>query len=671
MYIYYIYATRIKDKVVMSHSTLYESNVRLNKNRQKLDKLNMAIKQDLVIQEKLNEYILQRKELLEKALDTMPDAWAIMERDLSISYYNKKYEAEFVDESGKDKVFLDVIRESKKVFDKLGAKISISDKKVDIYDKKFLLNVNHDKHHDNYLISLNDITAESIMDKKLKEINEDYEKIVMNIPCPIAIRTTGEDDEKNVLMQVNDSFIKSFGISEEELLKYTIKEYIDKFELRIFDSNKFDVVDIHDIEARKFIEDSKEKRGIIDYSIVDSYGNRRIEEVRLADYYIENNIFELLTFKDISEEIDILSEINNRSITYEKILDAIPEAIFLENISTSRVIYTNKAFVDLFGIEDDTSGEVTQKYRNILVKKYINNLKIGNQGKYINIVNEKNTIKEVELVSRKIYFGQRECKVRIIRDLSVQRKSEKMQKSLFKQRAYDQMKMEFYANISHELKTPLNNIYSSSQLIEKLFEGGKIKESTDVLDNHLRITKQNMFRLMKLIDNIINISQIKSEIYMVNIEKFNVVEAVEDIVASTDAYYKSNNIDLVFDTNEEVIMVELDPESIERIVLNLLSNSIKFTQPGGKITVGVYKNGKNVELMVKDTGVGIKGEKLKEIFGRFNQIEDSGVSNEFGSGIGLFLTKSLVDAQKGKIDIESEINEGTEITITFSVMDSE
>jgi signal transduction histidine kinase len=86
------------------------------------------------------------------------------------------------------------------------------------------------------------------------------------------------------------------------------------------------------------------------------------------------------------------------------------------------------------------------------------------------------------MISRKLYFGQKESRVRIIRDLSVQRESERLKNALLKQRKYDQMKMEFYANISHELKTPLNNIYSSSQLIEKLFDKGKIKETQNILE---------------------------------------------------------------------------------------------------------------------------------------------------------------------------------------------
>lgn len=205
----------------------------------------------------------------------------------------------------------------------------------------------------------------------------------------------------------------------------------------------------------------------------DSEGEEHVEEVRVGDYWSDNKLFKLLTFRDITKEINILRTVNEQKIIYEKLLDVIPEAIFLEDLSTSRVLYTNRAFRELFGISSDVLGVTTQKYRNILVKKYINNLNIGEREKSIHIVNENNHIKEVKMISRTLYFGQKRSRVRIIKDLSVQRESERLKKALIKQRQYDQMKMEFYANISHELKTPLNNIYSSVQLIENLYKKEK------------------------------------------------------------------------------------------------------------------------------------------------------------------------------------------------------
>lgn len=665
--IYISYIFNVRQKVIVPHSELHYSNEKLNINRNRLDKLNSAIEKDIRIQETLKNHIVHRKELLIQALNNMPDAWAIINQDLNIVYGNFKFNKEFMSKKRYLKKLLEIIKNEKKVFDSRDEIFNFNDKRISLLDKAFLLSINYNMEEDNYLVSLNDITQESIMDKKIRDLNEDYEKIILNIPCPIMVRTTDAPSGDNTIVSINKSFENSFGVSAKEFRHMKLDKYISKFDIDLFDNRNFKRLGLNIDEREDIINYGSASSCIVNFALKDRFGKERVEEVRVGDYYSDNKLYKLLTYRNITKEIKILKDTNDQKIVYEKLLDAIPEALFLENISTSRVIYTNIAFNKLFGIEDDVLGVNTQKYRNILVKKYINNLKNGDKNKSIHLVNEKNQIKEVEMISRKLYFGQKESRVRIIRDLSVQRESERLKDALIKQRQYDKMKMEFYANISHELKTPLNNIYSSSQLIEKLFEKGKIQETQSVLGEHLKVTKQNMFRLMRLIDNIINISQVKSEIYKVKAVNFDIIEITEGIVTSISSYSKSKEIDVVFDTNEEVIMVGLDPESIERVILNLISNAIKFTHSGGEILVGIYRKEDEVQIVVKDSGVGIESEKLQDIFKRFKQIENSGISNEFGSGIGLCLTKSLVEIQGGSIDISSKLDEGTEVTVTFPI----
>jgi signal transduction histidine kinase len=665
VYISYIFSVR--QKVVVPYSELHVSNEKLNINKNRLDKLNSAIEKDIHIQQTLKNHIIHRKELLIQALNNMPDAWAIMNYDLSIVYSNFKFNKEFMREKIYLKKLLETLKQEKEIFDNNSETFNFNDRRVVLVERIYLLSINYNIEEDEYLVSLTDITQESIMDKRIRDINEDYEKIILNIPCPIMVRTTDAPNGDNTIVSINKSFENSFGVSAKQFRHMTIENYISGFNIDLFDNRSFKRLGLNIDEREDIINYGSADNCIVNFAMIDNFGEERVEEVRVGDYYSDNRLYKSLTFRNITKEIKILKDTNDQKIVYEKLLDAIPEALFLENISTSRVIYTNVAFNKLFGIEDDVLGVNTQKYRNILVKKYINNLKNGDKRKSIHLVNEKNQIKEIEMISRKLYFGQKESRVRIIRDLSVQRESERLKNALLKQRKYDQMKMEFYANISHELKTPLNNIYSSSQLIEKLFDKGKIKETQNILEEHLKITKQNMFRLMRLIDNIINISQVKSEIYKVRAVNFDIIEITEGIVTSISSYSRSKEIDVVFDTNEEEIMVGLDPESIERIILNLISNAIKFTHSGGEILVGIYKRGEEVQIVVRDSGVGIEAEKLKDIFKRFKQIENSGISNEFGSGIGLCLTKSLVEIQNGNIDISSKLGEGTEVTVIFPI----
>ncbi|HFH0274765.1 TPA: ATP-binding protein [Clostridioides difficile] len=667
---YYVYVYSLNNRVVYPYYELDSINKKLSKKSEQLGKINLAIEKDMIIQRTLKNYIDQRKELLRQALDTIPNVWIVTDYDFNISYTNNKFKDEFSKDMNNYYKILTFIKEDEKVAEKLKKfdnDISIIDKLVELNDKIYLLSLSNNKDESNYLISLNDITNEIKIDEEIRNINKDYENIILNIPSPILVRSAEGGIKKNKVISINKKYEKSFKCVSSDLVDMTLEQYFETFNIDFFDNREFKRLNLTQEKKAEIVSYNDTANCIVNFVMSDSEGEEHVEEVRVGDYWSDNKLFKLLTFRDITKEINILRIVNEQKIIYEKLLDVIPEAIFLEDLSTSRVLYTNRAFRELFGISSDVLGVTTQKYRNILVKKYINNLNIGEREKSIHIVNENNHIKEVKMISRTLYFGQKRSRVRIIKDLSVQRESERLKKALIKQRQYDQMKMEFYANISHELKTPLNNIYSSVQLIENLYKKGKIIDFQDILKEHIKITKQNMFRLLRLIDNIINISQVKSDIYKIKAVNFDIIDITERIVTSISSYAKSKGIDLIFDTDEETVMVGLDPESIERIILNILSNAIKFTLEGGEILVGIYKKDETVEIIIKDTGVGIDKEKLKDIFNRFKQIENSGISNEFGSGIGLCLTKSLIEIQNGKIYIDSKVGEGTNVKVIFPI----
>lgn len=582
---YYVYVYSLRNRVVYPYYELDSINKKLSKKSEQLGKINLVIEKDMIIQRKLKNYIDQRKELLRQALDTIPNVWIVTDYDFNISYTNNKFKDEFSKDMDNYYKILTFIKEDEKVAEKLKKfdnDISIIDKLVELNGKIYLLSLSNNKDESNYLISLNDITNEIKIDEEIRHINKDYENIILNIPSPILVRSAEGGIKKNKVISINKKYEKSFKCTSSDLVDMTLEQYFETFNIDFFDNREFKRLNLTQEKKAEIVSYNDTANCIVNFVMSDSEGEEHVEEVRVGDYWSDNKLFKLLTFRDITKEINILRTVNEQKIIYEKLLDVIPEAIFLE-------------------------------------------------------------------------------------DLSVQRESERLKKALIKQRQYDQMKMEFYANISHELKTPLNNIYSSVQLVENLYKKGKIIDFQDILKEHIKITKQNMFRLLRLIDNIINISQVKSDIYKIKAVNFDIIDITERIVTSISSYAKSKGIDLIFDTDEETVMVGLDPESIERIILNILSNSIKFTLEGGEILVGIYKKDETVEIIIKDTGVGIEKEKLNDIFNRFKQIENSGISNEFGSGIGLCLTKSLIEIQNGKIYIDSKVGEGTNVKIIFPI----
>ena len=168
-------------------------------------------------------------------------------------------------------------------------------------------------------------------------------------------------------------------------------------------------------------------------------------------------------------------------------------------------------------------------------------------------------------------------------------------------------------------------------------------------------------------NNLIDITKIDSGFMELNLKNENIVEVVEEITLSTAEYVKSMSRTIIFDTDIEEKIMAFDEEKMERILLNLISNAIKFTSPGGVIEVSIYDKDTHIIISVKDNGKGIPEDKLTQIFERFKQVDSLLSRSHEGSGIGLAIVKSLVELQGGKISVKSNIKEGTEFIITLPV----
>jgi len=224
---------------------------------------------------------------------------------------------------------------------------------------------------------------------------------------------------------------------------------------------------------------------------------------------------------------------------------------------------------------------------------------------------------------------------------------------------------EFIANISHELKTPLNVIFSAIQLFQMYCYNGSLDERRDTFIKYLDSMKVNSYRLSKLINNIVDSSKIQAGFFKLNLSNNNIVEVIEEIVMSVTTFTDCKGLNIIFDTNVEEKIIACDPEIIDRIVLNLLSNAIKFSDKGDEILVDVKVENEFVQISVKDNGIGIEKNNLHTIFDRFKQVDKSLSRNAEGTGIGLSLVKSIVELQGGSIYAESEFGQGSKFTVTL------
>ncbi|MEQ8197622.1 MAG: HAMP domain-containing sensor histidine kinase, partial [Clostridiaceae bacterium] len=196
-------------------------------------------------------------------------------------------------------------------------------------------------------------------------------------------------------------------------------------------------------------------------------------------------------------------------------------------------------------------------------------------------------------------------------------------------------------------------------LMELYLKNNSLESSRKKISQGISSIRQNCYRFTKLINNIVDISKIDSGFFKLHLSNENIVQVAEDIVQSVSGYIKEKGINIIFDTNTEEKIIACDPEKIERIILNLISNAIKFTNAEGKIFIDLIDKEETVEISVRDTGIGMDREQLDMIFKRFHQVDKSLSRNAEGSGIGLDLVKSIVELHGGKISVDSKIGEGS------------
>ncbi|MEW9124803.1 MAG: ATP-binding protein, partial [Thermotaleaceae bacterium] len=364
---------------------------------------------------------------------------------------------------------------------------------------------------------------------------------------------------------------------------------------------------------------------------------------------------------------------------FRKLVEIIPDAVILHN--GHELIYANpstlkiaemKHPVELIGqdIMDLVHPESVELVRNKIHKilqgaekeLFIEHKIITAKGRTVDV---ENRIVEFKDESQRLIIS-------VIRDMSerkiaedLRRKIEEEKQLLREAEAYDSMKTEFFSNISHELRTPLNIILSCIQLADKNYNerDQEDREKHTSLLKHIHMMKQNAYRLLRLINNLIDITRVDSGFMKMNLRNYNIVYLVEEITLSVSEYIQSKGKHIIFDTEIEEKYMACDGDKIERIMLNLLSNAIKFTGSDGTIYVSIFDREDRILVSVKDTGIGIPQKMHQKVFERFRQVEPLYNRRAEGSGIGLSLVKAFVEMHGGKIWVKSKPGVGSEFII--------
>jgi two-component system, sensor histidine kinase ChiS len=226
-------------------------------------------------------------------------------------------------------------------------------------------------------------------------------------------------------------------------------------------------------------------------------------------------------------------------------------------------------------------------------------------------------------------------------------------------RNLDQLKSQFFANISHEFRTPLTLILG--QIESVMTSGIDIKEKVK-----LQIANRNAKRLLTLINELLDLSKLEAGSMELAATHQNIVSFLKSLFYSFESLAATKKIELVFECEADHILVCFDPDKMEKVFYNLLSNAFKFTPENGAIKISVGFAGiSSLEICVTDTGCGIPEDKLEHIFDRFYQVDGSNTREHEGTGIGLALAKELVLLHNGTIKVNSKLSSGSEFIVTL------
>jgi signal transduction histidine kinase len=223
---------------------------------------------------------------------------------------------------------------------------------------------------------------------------------------------------------------------------------------------------------------------------------------------------------------------------------------------------------------------------------------------------------------------------------------------------------DFILNISHDLRAPLNIILSILQCYKDEY---KNIENFEKSQKHMESIKRNGYKILKLVNNLIDTTKLEKKHYNIKRENLDIINLIEWNVASIDKYAKQKDISLVFDTNVEECIMAIDPEAIDRIIMNLISNAIKFSPQGSSIYINTWKSINQIIISIRDEGIGIPKDEQEAIFNRFIQSSKNNRDENSGSGIGLDLVRYLTKAHNGDIELKSEENRGSEFIVKLPI----
>ena len=491
---------------------------------------------------------------------------------------------------------------------------------------------------------LRDITDRKLSELMLKESEEKYRSMVNNLDLGFY-----QVDWEGNLLNYNPAFASLFGFGQDEdITNVNVKEFWQNSNERgpyLTELNKNGFI-------KNYIVHSKKRNG---QKMVLQLNSHLIKSMDEEPIKIQGLISE------ITEKFELEQKVKESESKYRNLIESVPFSIALINLG-GRVIYCNPATEKLLGFkEEELVGYefrnlpiINQKYLPMMLKRF----KKAANGEVlppfdVNLSKKDGSLIWINYQTSLVKLGEKFLIQAVLNDITERKRADLLiQEEIQKLKELDQIRKDLISRVSHELKTPLVSICGGSELLLELF-GSDIKEEAREL---AEMIGKGGTRLKNLVDNLVDVTRIEYNKFELEIELINISDVLQDCAKEMMYLIKKREINFQLDLPDTLI-VNIDRVRIEQVVLNILSNAIKNTPPNGKVVMKLTKKKEWVEFLVNDSGIGLTREEMDRIFTRFGKIERYGPGLEYidiqGSGLGLFISKEIIDLHKGHIWAES------------------
>lgn len=429
-----------------------------------------------------------------------------------------------------------------------------------------------------------------------------------------------------------------------------------------------------------------------DWGLVEEYYRRRMAEEMVPDHYevrilqvnggVRNCLIRATqvmwegepavsaSVVDITNQREAEQAYAQSEQKFRNIFNLTPEVMIISSLKDSRILDVNPAFLNLFGRRrDDVIGKTSEELDiwadTTFLGRFVEELKMTASMTDVptTVKTRGNLIRHFRLFAQKIERDEEPVLLMIGRDVTEDLlQAQELQRSKDSAELANRAKSEFLANMSHELRTPLNAILGFAEIIKEEMIGplGTPRYAEYAKDIH-----ESGTHLLSIINDILDLSKVEAgrlEAYLTWIDPIENLEMCVNLVQQ-----RAREADLALDyAFDEDILLEADDRLIKQIALNLLSNSVKFTEPGGKVRIMLEKTANGgVCLSVEDTGIGMTAEEIKIAKRPFGQVDSSLSRRHEGSGLGLPLISAFAEKLNATMTIDSQPGVGTRVSIVF------